>query len=85
MRQPVPQPQSNHMTGGLRHDPDRRSINLRPPKKPFATHLTQSVSETAITTMLAAEFFTWNVKGMAFGPLHDLFQKIYEDHFTAQE
>jgi starvation-inducible DNA-binding protein len=22
---------------------------------------------------------------MAFGPLHDLFQKIYEDHFEAQD
>lgn len=46
--------------------------------------LTQSVSETAVTTMLAQNFH-WNVKGMAFGSLHDLFQQIYEDHFTAQD
>lgn len=46
--------------------------------------LTQSVSETAVTTMLAQNFH-WNVKGMAFGPLHNLFQTIYEDHFTAQD
>ncbi|MCC5961805.1 MAG: DNA starvation/stationary phase protection protein [Rhodobacteraceae bacterium] len=46
--------------------------------------LNQSVAETAITTMLAQNFH-WNVTGMAFGPLHDLFQKIYEDHFTAQD
>jgi len=46
--------------------------------------LTQSVAETAVTTMLAQNFH-WNVKGMAFGPLHDLFQKIYEDHFEAQD
>lgn len=46
--------------------------------------LTQSVSETAVTTMLAQNFH-WNVKGMAFAALHDLFQKIYEDHFTAQD
>ena len=46
--------------------------------------LNQSVAETAGTTMLA-QFFHWNVTGMAFGPLHDLFQKIYEDHFVAQD
>ncbi|MEL6100401.1 MAG: DNA starvation/stationary phase protection protein [Pseudomonadota bacterium] len=46
--------------------------------------LNQSVAETAVTTMLAQNFH-WNVKGMAFGPLHELFQKIYEDHFVAQD
>ncbi len=46
--------------------------------------LNQSVAETAVATMLAQNFH-WNVKGMAFGPLHDLFQKIYEDHFIAQD
>ena len=46
--------------------------------------LNQCVAETAVTTMLAQNFH-WNVKGMAFGPLHDLFQKIYEDHFIAQD
>lgn len=46
--------------------------------------LTQSVSEVAVTTMLAQNFH-WNVKGMAFGPLHALFQEIYEDHFEAQD
>lgn len=46
--------------------------------------LNQSVAETAVTTMLAQNFH-WNVTGMAFGPLHDLFQQIYEDHFTAQD
>ena len=46
--------------------------------------LNQSVAETAVTTMLAQNFH-WNVTGMAFGPLHDLFQKIYEDHFEAQD
>ena len=46
--------------------------------------LNQCVAETAVTTMLAQNFH-WNVTGMAFGPLHDLFQKIYEDHFTAQD
>ena len=48
------------------------------------TALNQSVAETAVTTMLAQNFH-WNVTGMAFGPLHDLFQKIYEDHFEAQD
>ena len=46
--------------------------------------LNQSVADTAVTTMLAQNFH-WNVKGMAFGPLHDLFQRIYEDHFVAQD
>ncbi|WFE75603.1 Dps family protein [Roseinatronobacter sp. S2] len=46
--------------------------------------LNQCVAETAVTTMLAQNFH-WNVTGMAFGPLHDMFQKIYEDHFVAQD
>lgn len=46
--------------------------------------LNQTVAETAVTTMLAQNFH-WNVTGMAFGPLHELFQQIYEDHFTAQD
>ncbi len=50
----------------------------------IAEALNQSVAETAVTTMLAQNFH-WNVKGMAFAPLHELFQQIYEDHFTAQD
>lgn len=50
----------------------------------IADALNQSVAETAVTTMLAQNFH-WNVKGMAFGPLHDLFQQIYEDHFVGQD
>ncbi|MEM7237474.1 MAG: DNA starvation/stationary phase protection protein [Pseudomonadota bacterium] len=46
--------------------------------------LTQAVAETAVTTMKAQNFH-WNVTGMAFGPLHEMFQKIYEDHFEAQD
>ena len=46
--------------------------------------LNQAVAETTVTTMLAQNFH-WNVTGMAFGPLHDLFQRIYEDHFQAQD
>ncbi|MEM7496476.1 MAG: DNA starvation/stationary phase protection protein [Pseudomonadota bacterium] len=46
--------------------------------------LTQGLAETAVTTMKAQNYH-WNVTGMAFGPLHDLFQKIYEDHFEAQD
>ena len=44
----------------------------------------QCVAETAVTTMMAQNFH-WNVTGMAFGPLHSLFQDIYEDHFQAQD
>ncbi|MFW2544828.1 Dps family protein [Primorskyibacter sp. 2E107] len=50
----------------------------------IAEALNQCVAETAVATMLAQNFH-WNVTGMAFGPLHDLFQKIYEDHFVAQD
>lgn len=50
----------------------------------IADALNQCVAETVVTTMLAQNFH-WNVKGMAFGPLHDLFQKIYEDHFIGQD
>ena len=50
----------------------------------IAEALNQSVAETAVTTMLAQNFH-WNVTGMGFGPLHDLFQKIYEDHFEGQD
>lgn len=53
-------------------------------KTAIADALNQSVAETAVTTMLAQNFH-WNVKGMAFGPLHALFQEIYEDHFQAQD
>ena len=44
----------------------------------------QCVAETAVTTMMAQNFH-WNVTGMAFGPLHALFQEIYEDHFQGQD
>ena len=50
----------------------------------IADGLNQSVSETVVATMMAQNFH-WNVKGMAFGPLHDLFQQIYEDHFQGQD
>ena len=53
-------------------------------KTELATMLNQVVAETAVTTMLAQNFH-WNVRGMAFGPLHALFQEIYEDHFEAQD
>ncbi|MEL6337656.1 MAG: DNA starvation/stationary phase protection protein [Pseudomonadota bacterium] len=46
--------------------------------------LTQSLSDTVVTTMKAQNYH-WNVTGMAFGPLHELFQKIYEEHFEAQD
>ena len=49
-----------------------------------AQALYQCVAETAVITMMAQNFH-WNVTGMAFGPLHALFQEIYEDHFTAQD
>lgn len=53
-------------------------------REELVTKLNQAVAETVVTTMLAQNFH-WNVKGMAFGPLHDLFQEIYEDHFEGQD
>lgn len=53
-------------------------------KEAICEALNQSLAETTVTTMLAQNFH-WNVTGMAFGPLHDLFQKIYEEHFVAQD
>lgn len=46
--------------------------------------LTQSVADLSVETMKAQNYH-WNVKGMAFGPLHALFQEIYEDHFGGQD
>jgi starvation-inducible DNA-binding protein len=46
--------------------------------------LTQSLAETCVATMKAQNFH-WNVTGMSFGALHELFQKIYEDHFEGQD
>ena len=53
-------------------------------KSEIVEALNQCVAETVVTTMLAQNFH-WNVTGMAFGPLHELFQQIYEDHFAAQD
>tara|TARA_Y100000589_G_C27063491_1_gene592311 strand:- start:528 stop:998 length:471 start_codon:yes stop_codon:yes gene_type:complete len=53
-------------------------------REAIAEALYQCVSETVVTTMLAQNYH-WNVKGMAFSPLHNLFQEIYEDHFAAQD
>ena len=50
----------------------------------IAQAMYQCVAETAVTTMMAQNFH-WNVTGMSFGPLHALFQDIYEDHFKAQD
>ncbi|WP_102960956.1 Dps family protein [Mangrovicella endophytica] len=53
-------------------------------KEQIVEGLTQALAETSVVTMKAQNFH-WNVTGMAFGPLHELFQKIYEDHFEGQD
>ena len=53
-------------------------------KEEIVNGLTQALAETAIET-LKAQNFHWNVTGWSFGPLHALFQEIYEDHFEAQD
>lgn len=61
------------------------SVEIAPDaKREVIEGLTQSLAETAVVTMKAQNYH-WNVTGMAFGPLHELFQKIYEDHFEAQD
>ena len=50
----------------------------------ITTALFQTLSDTVVATMQAQNFH-WNVTGMSFGPLHNLFQEIYEDHFAAQD
>jgi len=52
--------------------------------KAVVAGLTQAIAETSVTTMKAQNYH-WNVKGMGFGPLHEMFQTIYEDHFVAQD
>ena len=52
--------------------------------KEIAQGLTKSLAETSVAT-LKAQNFHWNVTGMGFGPLHALFQEIYEDHFVGQD
>ena len=46
--------------------------------------LTSALATTVVVTA-KAQTYHWNVTGMAFGPLHALFQGIYEDHFEAQD
>ncbi|MEO1747702.1 MAG: DNA starvation/stationary phase protection protein [Pseudomonadota bacterium] len=46
--------------------------------------LTQCLAETSVLTMKAQNYH-WNVEGMAFGPLHEMFQEFYEDAFEAQD
>ena len=65
----------------MRHESKQLYVGSQPS---IAEALYQCVAETAVTTMMAQNFH-WNVTGMAFGPLHALFQEIYEDHFTAQD
>lgn len=46
--------------------------------------LNTALAETAVSTMMAQNFH-WNVTGMNFAPLHELFQEVYEDHFAGQD
>jgi starvation-inducible DNA-binding protein len=61
------------------------SVGIAPDaKQDIIEGLTQSLAETAVLTMKAQNYH-WNVTGMAFGALHDLFQELYEDHFEGQD
>jgi starvation-inducible DNA-binding protein len=45
----------------------------------------EKVLAVLVVETAKAQTYHWNVTGMAFGPLHALFQEIYEDHFSAQD
>ncbi len=46
--------------------------------------LHNALADVSIVTK-KAQFYHWNVTGMAFGSLHALFEEIYTDHFAAQD
>ena len=46
--------------------------------------LRQALADTAVAQMKAQNFH-WNVTGMSFGSLHELFEDIYKDHFKAAD
>lgn len=48
-------------------------------------HGLRKVLADVVVETAKAQTYHWNVTGMAFGPLHALFQEIYEDHFSAQD
>ncbi len=61
------------------------AIELQPDaKQEIIEALALALAETSVVT-LKAQNYHWNVTGMTFGPLHALFQEIYEDHFAAQD
>ena len=45
----------------------------------------QNYNQYAGKQLIDQDLGHWNVTGMAFGPLHELFQKNYDDHFIAQD
>ena len=51
-------------------------------KNAISEALNQSISELVVTTMMAQNFH-WNVTGMAFGPLHELFQTKFRPGLLA--
>jgi len=58
---------------------------IKPDSRPeICAALNVALAETVVTTMLAQNFH-WNIKGMHFMQLHQLFQQVYEEHFAAQD
>ena len=56
--------------------------------RPDASAVTEGLNKALFATKTEtakAQTYHWNVTGLAFGPLHDLFQAIYEDHFAAED
>ena len=62
------------MTSGLNRTVSENTVNA----------LEQALASTAVATAKAQNFH-WNVTGMAFVPLHALFEEIFAEHFEAQD
>ena len=82
MAEPAPRPSSAAAPETEVETPEIPRAPLGPAARWAIGVLT--VAEICVETMKAQNYH-WNVSGMAFGPLHELFQEIYEDHFEAQD
>lgn len=49
---------------------------------PVVEALTQALADLTVEQMKTQNFH-WNVEGMSFGSLHELFETMYKDHFEA--
>ncbi len=60
-------------------------LSENPSTETQTSHGLRKVLADVVVETAKAQTYHWNVTGMAFGPLHALFQEVYEDHFSAQD